>query len=45
MTRRRNLQHGQARRQPLSPVWPALGGILLAVLAASPFIHIFFGKL
>jgi len=39
---RRNMQHGQARRLPVSPAWPALAGVLLAVAAAVPFVaHIF----
>lgn len=42
MTRRRNVQHGQARRHPLSPAWLVLAGFLLAVATAAPFVaHIF----
>lgn len=45
MIRRRNIQHGHARRHPVSPAWPALGGVLLAVAVAIPFVRILFGAL
>lgn len=43
--RGRNIQHGQARRHPLSRVWPVLGGVALALLVAAPVIHVIFGRL
>lgn len=45
MTRGQNMQHGQTRRHPVSPAWPVLGGIVLAVLVAIPLVHVFFGSL
>lgn len=43
MTRKANIQHGQARRHPMSHVWPVLGGVLLAVAVSAPLVIQIFG--